>query len=59
MTVTEEELNTHCRDNLASFKVPRIYEFKEELPKTAIGKILRRNLIEEEREKLKKIAVLQ
>ncbi|MER2007716.1 MAG: AMP-binding protein [Psychrobacillus sp.] len=57
MTATEEDLNTHCRDNLASFKVPRIYEFRDELPKTAIGKILRRNLIEEEREKLKKVAV--
>ena len=47
-TVTEEELNTHCRENLASFKVPRIYEFRKELPKTAVGKILRRSLVDEE-----------
>ncbi|MGB6409061.1 MAG: long-chain fatty acid--CoA ligase, partial [Planococcus donghaensis] len=47
-TVTEEELNTYCREQLASFKVPRIYEFRKELPKTAIGKILRRSLVDEE-----------
>ena len=55
-SVTEEELNKFCRENLASFKVPRIYEFRTELPKTAVGKILRRTLIEEEKEKLKKSA---
>ena len=54
-SVTEEELNTFCRENLAAFKVPRIYEFRKELPKTAVGKILRRTLIEEEKEKLKQI----
>lgn len=47
-TVTEEELNTHCRENLAAFKVPHIYEFRKELPKTAVGKILRRSLVDEE-----------
>jgi long-chain acyl-CoA synthetase len=51
--VTEEELNAFCREHLASFKVPRIYEFRKELPKTAIGKILRRTLVEEEKEKHK------
>lgn len=51
--VTEEELNEYCRTKLAAFKVPRFYEFREELPKTAVGKILRRTLIEEEKEKLK------
>jgi len=50
--VTEEDLNQFCRENLAAFKVPRIYEFRKELPKTAVGKILRRKLIEEEKEKL-------
>src|SRR5690606_14691354 len=49
--VTEEELNQHCRENLAAFKVPRIYEFRDELPKTAVGKILRRQLIDEEKSK--------
>lgn len=50
-TVTEEELDKHCRASLAAFKVPREYEFRKELPKTAVGKILRRTLVEEERKK--------
>ncbi len=50
--VTEEELDTYCRQKLAAFKVPRIYEFRDELPKTAVGKILRRALIEEEKGRL-------
>ncbi|MBN6887932.1 long-chain acyl-CoA synthetase [Cytobacillus horneckiae] len=49
--VTEEELNQFVRKQLAAYKVPRIYEFREELPKTAIGKILRRKLIEEDKKK--------
>jgi long-chain acyl-CoA synthetase len=52
--VTEEELDTYCRQKLAAFKVPRIYEFRDELPKTAVGKILRRALAEEEKQKLHK-----
>ncbi|HEY4578680.1 MAG TPA: AMP-binding protein, partial [Savagea sp.] len=52
-TVTEEELNQFARKYLASFKVPRQYEFRAELPKTAVGKILRRVLIDEEKEKMK------
>ncbi|RHW33424.1 long-chain fatty acid--CoA ligase [Lysinibacillus yapensis] len=51
-TATEEELNAHCRQNLAAYKVPRQYEFRKELPKTAVGKILRRSLVEEEKQKL-------
>ena len=50
--VTEKELNEFCRQNLAAYKVPRFYEFRAELPKTAVGKILRRTLVEEEKEKL-------
>ncbi len=50
--VTEEELNKFARKNLASYKVPRSYEFRDELPKTTIGKILRRVLIEEEKKKI-------
>lgn len=46
-TVTEEALDKYSREHLASFKVPRIYEFRDELPKTAVGKILRRVLVEE------------
>lgn len=49
---TEEELNDFARKNLASYKVPRSYEFRKELPKTTVGKILRRVLIEEEKKKI-------
>lgn len=48
-TVTEEQLESHCRKYLAAYKVPRIFEFRKELPKTAIGKILRRVLVDEAR----------
>jgi long-chain acyl-CoA synthetase len=49
--VTEKELNEYCRQNLASYKVPRFYEFRDELPKTAVGKILRRTLVDEEKQR--------
>ncbi|WP_257474924.1 AMP-binding protein [Bacillus sp. MCCB 382] len=51
-SLTEEELNEYSRKYLAAYKVPRIYEFRKELPKTAVGKILRRSLVEEERQKI-------
>ncbi len=51
-SVTEHELNDYCRKSLAAYKVPRFYEFRDELPKTAVGKILRRTLIEEEKKKM-------
>jgi long-chain acyl-CoA synthetase len=54
-TVTEEELNTFSRKHLAAYKVPRVYEFRKELPKTAVGKILRRVLVEEEKKKLEEL----
>jgi len=50
--VTEQELNEFSRKQLAAYKVPRIYEFRNELPKSTVGKILRRVLIDEERNKL-------
>ncbi len=50
-SVTEEELNQFARKYLAAYKVPRIYEFRKELPKTAVGKILRRTLVEEDKQK--------
>lgn len=49
--VDEKELDRHCRKHLAAYKVPRHYEFRTELPKTTVGKILRRTLAEEERKK--------
>ncbi|MGG0720202.1 long-chain-fatty-acid--CoA ligase [Robertmurraya massiliosenegalensis] len=51
-TVTEKDLDEFTRKHLAAYKVPRIYEFRKELPKTAVGKILRRTLIDEEKKKL-------
>ena len=56
-TVTEEELDKFCREELAAFKVPRKYEFRKELPKTAVGKILRRTLVEEEKKKMEQEAL--
>lgn len=47
-SLTKEELVEHCRANLARYKVPRVIEFREELPKTPVGKILRRELRDEE-----------
>lgn len=46
-TVTTEEMITYCRAHLASYKVPTQVEFRKELPKTNVGKILRRALREE------------
>ena len=40
----EKSIIDHCRDNLTNYKVPKIVEFKDELPKTNVGKILRREL---------------
>lgn len=47
--LTEEALDIFCRKHLAAYKIPKLYEFRESLPKTAIGKVLRRQLIEEEK----------
>ena len=45
-TLTQEEIIEFCRKNLAAYKVPKIVEFIDELPKTAVGKVLRRKLKE-------------
>jgi len=47
-TVTAEDIIAFCRERLAAFKVPKMVEFRETLPKTMIGKILRRQLVEEQ-----------
>jgi long-chain acyl-CoA synthetase len=52
--VTPEELQNHCREKLAAYKVPRFIEFRDSLPKTMVGKVLRRLLVEEEIAKSKK-----
>jgi long-chain acyl-CoA synthetase len=43
-SLTEEEVRAHCRENLTGYKVPRRIEFRESLPKTNVGKMLRREL---------------
>lgn len=46
-SLTPEELLDYCRENLVAYKVPKHIEFREELPKTNVGKILRRALRDE------------
>jgi len=43
----EEEIIEFCKKNLAHYKVPKIIEFRGELPKTDVGKVSRRELREE------------
>lgn len=49
--LSEEEVISHCKENLAPYKVPRFVEFRDELPKSAVGKLLKRVLADEERKK--------
>ncbi|MHA7846668.1 long-chain-fatty-acid--CoA ligase FadD [Serratia sp. D1N4] len=48
-SLTSEELLTHCRRHLTGYKVPKIVEFRDELPKSNVGKILRRELRDEQK----------
>ncbi|MBI1800797.1 MAG: long-chain fatty acid--CoA ligase [Chloroflexi bacterium] len=48
-TATAEEIIEHCRKHLASYKVPKQVEFRSDLPKSLVGKILKRKLMEEGR----------
>ncbi len=43
-TLNEEELKAFCKENLTGYKVPKLYEFRTELPKSNVGKILRKDL---------------
>jgi long-chain acyl-CoA synthetase len=45
-SLSKEEVIAHCKENLTAYKVPRMVEFRDELPKTNVGKILRRVLKE-------------
>jgi long-chain acyl-CoA synthetase len=51
-TATGEEIREYCKKNIAPFKVPTDVEFRTELPKTTVGKVLRRELVREHMEKL-------
>lgn len=43
-SLTKEDVKTHCKDNLTGYKLPKYIEFREDLPKSNVGKILRREL---------------
>jgi long-chain acyl-CoA synthetase len=49
--MTEDEVIAHCREHLAAYKVPKTVEFMKELPKSSVGKILRRELRDREAQK--------
>lgn len=53
VVLEEKEIIAYCASHLAKFKVPKIIEFRKELPKTIIGKVLKRRLLEEELSKSK------
>ena len=46
-SITENDIIEHCRNNLTGYKIPREVEFRKELPKTNVGKVLRRALRDE------------
>ena len=52
-TASEQEILEFCRENMAGYKRPKIIEFRNELPVSNVGKILRRVLRDEERDKAK------
>ncbi len=49
--ITEQEIKEWCKERMAKFKVPTLVEFRTELPKTMVGKILRRELVRQHKEK--------
>jgi long-chain acyl-CoA synthetase len=52
--VSSAELSGWCRKRLASYKVPKYIEFRDMLPKSKVGKLLRREIRDEERRKAQK-----
>jgi long-chain acyl-CoA synthetase len=50
-TLTADEIREWCKERMAAFKVPTQVEFRDELPKTTVGKVLRRELVRQDREK--------
>ena len=53
-TLTEEQIVDYCKERLAAYKVPKIVEFVEDLPKSTVGKILRREVRDLELSRAKK-----
>jgi len=54
-TLDPAEIMEFCRQHLAAYKIPRIIEFRDELPKSIVGKVLRRVLLEEEQQRRKEV----
>ena len=52
-TATEEDIIAFCKKKLAAYKVPKLVEFRDSLPKSMVGKILRKQLRAEEKAKIK------
>jgi long-chain acyl-CoA synthetase len=55
-TATAEEIQAWCKEKLVAYKTPRFFEFRDSLPKSMVGKVLRRILVEEENAKQTKAA---
>ena len=53
-TATAEDIISFCKEKLAAYKSPKFVEFRQELPKSAVGKILRKVLRDEEAARQKK-----
>ena len=49
-TATVDEIRAFCKEKMAAYKVPNHIEFRTELPKTTVGKILRRELVRQHKE---------
>jgi long-chain acyl-CoA synthetase len=49
-TAAADEIKAFCKERLAAYKIPTHYEFRTELPKTTVGKILRRELVKQHKE---------
>jgi len=54
--LTVKEVQEYCRSHLTGYKVPKQVEFRDELPKTNVGKVLRRQLRDEELGKIQQRA---
>lgn len=52
--VTVEEMDKFCKENMAGYKRPRVIEFRDTIPVSNVGKVLRRALRDEEKAKQKK-----
>ena len=46
--ITEEGLRDWCKENMTHYKVPKLVEFLDDLPKTMVGKVMRRQLMEKD-----------